>query len=1338
MSQKIIYPLSNPQKLIWSTEKMYPNTSISNNAGTLRLNGILDFKVMEQAINAFIRKNDSIRLRISQTEEQPVQYISPYEFYKVDILDFGDLKNKEAFYQWEENITCEPFDLLDNNLFYFAMIKINEKESAIYCKAHHIITDAWSIILLGNKIFELYYNIINLHPIDYEKYISYIEYVFDEENYLKSERFQKNKAFWEQKFSSIPDFICLKPYNPLSINTKAMRKGFVIDHQTSEKINMYCKEHKTSPFMFFMSVLSVYLCRVTGKNDIAMGTTVLNRSNMAQKETVGMFATVVPVRLSVDDAIDFDSYLQAVSQELKLVLKNQRYPLAYILNAYREKNKTSGNLFDIGLTYHTAKFEGNQDLKGVKLRWHAYNHQTNSLNIHISDREDNENYILNFDYRIDIFSSEEIVQMYSHIYVLLQDILQHSTKAIWQMNILSNEEQLKIFNRFNSTKLDYPRDKTIHELFEDQVKRMPDRVAVICEEKELSYLELNQRANQLARVLRKKGVKSESVVGIMVKRSLEMIVGILGILKAGGAYLPIDPSYPSERIEFILKDSDTHILITDSPAVCGLTGDLREILDIKNTDLFQDMDVNDLLITMNPSQLAYLIYTSGSTGKPKGTLIEHRSVCNFIESISRIINFTSYKTILAVTTISFDIFVLETLVPLAKGLKVVITTENEQVDPILLGNLIQLHAVELLQITPSRMQILLKGANHVNCLKSIKVFMIGGEPFPKTLLGNLKGFKNARIFNMYGPTETTVWSTVAELTEEENITIGSPIGNTQAFILDNKNRIQGIGMQGELCISGDGLARGYLNQLELTFEKFVPHPFIPDKKMYRTGDLAKWLPDGNIEFLGRKDHQVKVRGFRIELGEIENQIMKVEGVRESVAAVKKDLHGSPYLCAYYVSDTGVNVDHVRTLLNRTLPRYMIPQFFMPLQELPLTPNGKINRNALPEIDILKNFSSEFVAPRNETEEMLSTLWKEILHVDKVGVNESFYTVGGDSLKAAEMSTGIANRLGFNLPLQKVVELQTIDAISQCLLKNMNKNCRPDLPKNIALLKQGNAGKQMFMVHAGSGGVISSANLASHITSNYTCWGISYNGENTIYPNRINVSEKAAQYIEALQKIQPEGPYTLFGWCVGGIFVYEMARQLLRDKHEIDKLFIVTSPAPGYRNTLLYQFDISLVWEKFLVKYLFKNKKINKAIGHCKSIREVWETACKCAAAEECDMEGLRARIENYFGNRLEISRAIPNFHQADLIGILKYMNTIRTISHAGVVYKSEDNKSLNVNTHLFNSINDTSVKNTKRNIKKWKRLLGPSITVWNQKAAHFTLMYDEPERLAKIMDGILK
>ncbi|MDP4182369.1 MAG: condensation domain-containing protein, partial [Bacillota bacterium] len=688
MVQKKIYPLSNPQKMIWSTEKMYPGTSISNNAGTLSINGILNFEVMEKAINTFLQKNDSIRLRISFNDEHPAQYISPYEYYNLDVLDFSDSNGNEALYKWEENITSMPFDLIDSRLYYFALLKINQKESAVYCKAHHIITDAWSIVLMGNKILELYNRILNSDNIDLKKDISYIEYVLDEENYIKSERFQKNKDFWEEKFSSIPELIYLKPYDALSISTSAMRKGFLIDHQLSEKINIYCKEYKTSPYTFFMSLLSVYLHRVKGKNDMVLGTTILNRSNKAQKETVGMFATVVPVRLFVDDTVPFGNYIHTVSQELKAVLRNQRYPLSHILNAFREKNRTLNNLFDIGLTYHTAKFDDTESLNKLKLRWHPYNHQTNSLNIHISDREGNENYVLNFDYRTDVFLPEEIIQMYGHINVLLKDILDNPQKTIRQLNILSNEEQYKILNQFNSTKIDYPRDKTIHELFEEQVKRAPDRIAVICEEKELSYLELNRLANQIAWALKLKDVKPETVVGIMVKRSPEMIAGIMGILKAGGAYLPIDPSYPSERIEYILKDSNTRILITDSPVAHSLAGAQYEVLDIKNPDLYKQTDTDDLLITMNPNQLAYLIYTSGSTGRPKGTLIEHRSVCNFIESISGLINICDYETILALTTISFDIFVLETLLPLSKGLKVIIATENEQVDTMLLGNLV--------------------------------------------------------------------------------------------------------------------------------------------------------------------------------------------------------------------------------------------------------------------------------------------------------------------------------------------------------------------------------------------------------------------------------------------------------------------------------------------------------------------------------------------------------------------------------------------------------------------------------------------------------------------------
>ena len=476
--------------------------------------------------------------------------------------------------------------------------------------------------------------------------------------------------------------------------------------------------------------------------------------------------------------------------------------------------------------------------------------------------------------------------MFNSLLNILKEIVNNIEVKISDIVILGKEEKQKLLVEFNNTSLEYKKEKTIQELFEEQVEKTPNNIAVTFEDKVLTYKELNEKANSLARALRENGVGPDVIVGIMVERSLEMIVGIMAILKAGGAYLPIDPEYPEDRTKYMLENSKAVLLLTE-PKLIENKDILCKILNITDCSLF-DNSIANINNISSANNLAYVIYTSGSTGKPKGVMIEHRQVNNFIEGIKEKLTIENYSSILCITTISFDIFVLETLLPLTNGLKVSITGSGEDINGEKLSEIIEKNNIEIMQTTPSRLKLLLKNEVFIKSMEKIKVMLVGGEALPKTLVEDLRKYNNLKIYNMHGPTETTVWSLIKTITDSNNILIGKPISNTKIYIVDKFNNLLPVGVAGELCISGDGLARGYLYNEELTTEKFVINPYEAGEKMYKTGDLARWLSDGNIEFLGRIDHQVKIRGFRIELGEIESNILKVQGVKEVIVLDKRE------------------------------------------------------------------------------------------------------------------------------------------------------------------------------------------------------------------------------------------------------------------------------------------------------------------------------------------------------------------------------------------------------------------------------------------------------------------
>jgi amino acid adenylation domain-containing protein len=609
----------------------------------------------------------------------------------------------------------------------------------------------------------------------------------------------------------------------------------------------------------------------------------------------------------------------------------------------------------------------------------------------------------------------------------------------------------------------------------------------------ITYNQLNNRSDQLAYLLKEKGVKADTIVGIMMNRSIEMIIGILGILTAGGAYLPIDPGFPEERITYMLKDSVIGVLLTTPKLQVKVKAEVEEDfrkppqlpLQFINPGTRLESAIEPSLSTLtststcqvSPANLAYVIYTSGSTGKPKGVMIHHQAVHNFIIGMTQRIDFTPGKTILALTTISFDIFVLETLLPLLQGLRIVIADEHQQLDINLLEELIVKNNIDMLQATPTRMQMFTGNGRPVSCLANLKEIMVGGEPFPGKLLGDMEQLTSTMIYNMYGPTETTVWSTMKDLTLSavEAINIGQPIANTRIYILDKNDQPQPLGVIGDLYIGGDGLARGYINRPEFTAEKFclrrpggtlfekTAPPGTPRKNfllkvpckdnyrsyrshksyIYRTGDLARWLPDGNIEFFGRIDSQVKIRGFRIELGEIEKHLMAYSGVKEAVVMDRADTNGNKYLCAYLVlidreaqaQVQDIDIPKLREYLSRSLPGYMVPSYFIPLEKIPLTANGKVDRKSLPSIDGIRlpvHRKEDYAAPGTDLEKLIANVWKEVLKLKQVGIGDNFFDIGGNSLNILQVNQKLNENLQAALPAMSMFRYTTIHSLAQFL------------------------------------------------------------------------------------------------------------------------------------------------------------------------------------------------------------------------------------------------------------------------------------------------------------------
>ncbi|WP_434511418.1 amino acid adenylation domain-containing protein [Desulfitobacterium sp. AusDCA] len=1024
-----LYPLTNAQKSIWVADNLYPGTSQAISSATTIIYDKLDFVLMNEALNLVIKNNDALRIRLINSGSTPQQYFSDFVPKNFDVLDFSYENGEKDYKEWERKMTVTPFALIENELFYFAMIKLEEQKNICYFKFHHMITDAWGFVLVIRKTMKEYWQLLQgVHP-DTGEEPSFIDHILDEQQYLTSERFEKHKNFWSGVFETVPEFISMTDNKGFKSLT-GKRKSYALSPSLSSKLHSFCNSNKVSEFSVFYALLALYLSKRTNKKDIAIETPILNRSGKVEKNTAGMFMNNIPTRIYVEPSFDFLTFVNTSYQELKKFMRNQRYPYSYILKDFREKHHFSGTLVDVTLNYWNVKLDSVIEYEGI---WNYPGAQPNSLSIGVSDWAETGLPVLDYDYLIEVFNENDIEQMHNNMCNLLTDALENPTKKLSELQMLSQDELSELLDALNQTEMPY-NAKSVSELFEDQVIKSPNSTAIVFDDKELTYTELNERANQLARYIRNKGITRNSIIGLMVNRSLEMVIGILGILKAGAAYLPIDPGYPGERIAYMLEQSRTPLMLTniDNPEMRSHGNCEFADISLTNPTIYTGAQENlEKNQKANPEDLAYVLFTSGSTGKPKGVMVQHRALCNLVNCIVRSLDFKN-QTIVSITTMSFDIFFGDTIMPLTQGMKVIIANEEEQTIPRYLFGLMAKHQVKVLQATPSRMKLILSEEHGRECLKDLSHLLITGEAFPAQLLPQLKSVTHAEIYNLYGPTETTVWSTFTNVTRSEKMTIGKPVDNTQIYILDENFVPVTLGSVGEIFISGDGVSHGYLNNPELTKERFLANPYLPDKMMYRTGDLGRWLKNGEIECLGRNDNQVKIRGLRIEVEEIEACLIQHPAIGEAVIAVKEDKTGKKHLMAYLIPTDEVKPSHEELVSHilKYLPSYMVPAGFTWLNVMPLTPNGKINRRALPEpneID-LGHLKPAYIAPRSDLEGKMARLWAEALEMEVVGIDDNLFVLGGDSLTILEIMSG-ALAYEWKLNAQDFYECPTIRQLS---------------------------------------------------------------------------------------------------------------------------------------------------------------------------------------------------------------------------------------------------------------------------------------------------------------------
>ncbi|PFL17626.1 non-ribosomal peptide synthetase, partial [Bacillus cereus] len=823
--------------------------------------------------------------------------------------------------------------------------------------------------------------------------------------------FKKQELFWNSMFDA-EDNMSYLPYVKAIKNT-SNKYDYVyspLSSNVSQKIKTMANGSNLAIYLILLTGVECLINKYTDEENIIIGFPTMQVGDK-QGSLLNEF-------LILKNKLDQNSTFKSIFNRIKLLVKetieNQKIPFKKMvrnLNLQYDSN----NLPIINTMVSLKEIHQDTFNKGVV---------TDTI-FHFDLEKDVIN--LKLIYNENLYDRDFMNQIIEHLNRVFSVILYQYDLELSKVELLSEVEKNKLLISFNDTTFSYPKKKALHQLFEEQVYKTPDQLAIVFENQQLTYWELNERANQLARTLRNQGVKENQLVGIMVERSVEMIVGILGVLKAGGAYVPIDPEYPEDRINYMLKDSGVEILLSQQH--------LRIPFSYKNKTLLLDdahtyhEDASNLGGINTENQLAYLIYTSGTTGNPKGVMVEHSSIHNTVQWKAKSYGFTKDDRVLMFSTFVFDSFITHFFGPIISGSTVYILNDKQCIDPTEIKNAIALWQITHLQSTPNFLFKVLENMDGLD-FHSIKNVVVGGEKITPVLIKKLKTLNpTVEICNEYGPTENSVISTMLSITNvKQTLSIGKPISNVKIFIFGKNNCLQPINVPGELCISGDGIAKGYLNQPVLTAEKFVENPFIPGECMYRTGDLAKWLPDGNIEYIGRIDDQVKIRGYRIELGEVESALQKLELVRESIVVARETEDGIKQLCAYFVGDESLTVGQLREAMSQELPDYMIPSYFVQLTHMPLTPNGKIDRKALPEPEGNIQTGTEYVAPQTPIEEMLVSIWQTVLGVSQIGVLDNFFDLGGDSIKSIQVSSRLY-QAGYRVDMKNLFKYSTVESLS---------------------------------------------------------------------------------------------------------------------------------------------------------------------------------------------------------------------------------------------------------------------------------------------------------------------
>ncbi|MEA5617994.1 amino acid adenylation domain-containing protein [Cronbergia sp. UHCC 0137] len=1289
-------PLSSAQIRMWFLNQLEPEKATYNISLVLRLEGQLNKNALEKALQTIVERHETLRTSFISIDGSPVQIINPSLQITLSVIDLTELVGFEIQKQVEElaqTETNKAFDLTVSPLFRVKILQLKENSHILLLTFHHIITDGWSMRVFQSELSTLYQDFNqgkspSLFPLP----IQYADFAHWQRNWLQGEVLARQLHYWKTQLANIPPILELPTDKPRpNIQTyQGKSHKFQLSAELSQNLNGLSNKSNVTLFMTLLSAFAVLLYRYSHQEDIVIGSPIANRNRQEIEQLIGFFVNTLALRINVLGNSSFQEILTRVKQICLDAYSHQELPFEKLVEELQpERNLSQSPIFQVMFVLQNT-LQQTINLTDIKIESIKLERQTSKFDLTLSLTETPDGLSGKWEYSTDLFDDATIQRMSRHFQVLLGAIVANPNLEVSKLRILTEREKNQLLVEWNNTVVKYPDHKSIHQLFEEQAEIMPENIAVAFEDQELTYQELNHRANQLAHYLQKLGVKPEVLVGIYVGRSLEMIIGLLGILKAGGAYVPLDSNYPQERLAFMLADTQAPILLTQQSLVNKLPASKTHIICLDTDwEKISNQSQDNLTCNAIADNLAYITYTSGSTGQSKGVCTIHRGVVRLVKNINYA-NLTQKQTFLQLAPISFDASTFEIWGSLLNGGKLIIFPAHIP-SLVELGQAIQRYQITTLWLTTGLFYLMVD--ERLEDLKPLHQLLVGGDVLS---ISHVQKFRqkinNCHLINGYGPTENTTFTCcylIPQLPQQgSSISIGGSITNTQVYILDSYLQPVPVGVFGELYTGGDGLARGYLNQPELTTEKFIPNPF-GSGKIYKTGDIVRYLADGNIEFIGRVDNQVKIRGFRIELGEIEVVLSEHPHILNVIVIAREDIPGDKRLIAYIVTQPQATLtqSELRQFLKQKLPEYMIPSAFVILEKFPLTPNGKIDRRALPIPEQIRREPEEtFIAPRNELEQQLTKAWEAILGIKPIGVKDNFFALGGHSLLAVKLFAQIEKTFKINIPLAAIFHSPTIEQLADMINSQEWKSPWYSL---VPLQPKGSR-PILFGIHH-----IYFQNLIRNLGEEQPVYALHY-GISEPKDKALSLpkmEDLAAHYIEEMRSLQPEGPYFLMGLSVGGLIAYEMAQQLV---------------AQGQEVALLALFDTFLKRSNVKLLPLSQRLKLLWNLGF-------WEFWLRLQFQIKTKFNRLLARYFPKTNVTEPIqSQYFPHTYTDYPIQLLRNAYTLKSYSGKVVLFKAINSSSTSSVTYSFDPPE-----------LAWQKLVDGELVIHNIPGNHISIL-DEP------------